>query len=80
MHEIVTLSLLAVWAASGLYVLFNIVTSVDYVPEEDDEYLFGHTMTMIPFALLLPQIEASVIGERAAQYARKLTMNARMLI
>jgi glucan phosphoethanolaminetransferase (alkaline phosphatase superfamily) len=63
-HEIVTLSLLAMWAASYFYVLFNIVTSVDYIPEEDGEYLFGYTMTIIPFALLLPWIEESVIGKR----------------
>jgi hypothetical protein len=64
-HDIVTLSLLAVWAVSDFYVLFNAVTNVYYVPEEDDEHLFGHTMTMIPFVLLLrlPHIEASVIGE-----------------
>ena len=64
MHDIVTLSLLAVWAVSDFYVLFNAMISIDYTPEEDDEYLFGHTMTLIPFALLLPRIEASVIGEQ----------------
>jgi hypothetical protein len=37
-HEIVTLSLLAMWAASYLYVLFDIVTSVDYISKEDDGY------------------------------------------
>ena len=58
-----TLSLLVVWAVSDFYVLFNTATSVDYLPEEDDEYLLGHTMTMIPFALLLPRIEASVISK-----------------
>ena len=64
MHDLTILCLLAVWAASDFYVLFNTMISVYYVPEEDDEYLFGHTMTMIPFALLLPHIgEASVIGE-----------------
>jgi hypothetical protein len=62
-HDLTILSLLAVWAASDFYVLFNAMINAYYVPEEDDEYLFGHTMTMIPFALLLPRIEASVIGE-----------------
>lgn len=66
-HDLTTLSLLALWAASDFYVLFNTMISVRYVPEEDDEYLFGHTMTMIPFALLLPQIEVSVIGELHGQ-------------
>jgi hypothetical protein len=52
------------WAASYLYVLFDIVTSVDYISKEDDGYLFGYTMTTIPFALLLPWTEESVIGKR----------------
>jgi hypothetical protein len=40
------------------------MTSVDCVPEEDDKYLFGYIVTIIPFALLLPRIEESVIGKR----------------
>ena len=42
-------------------------SSIDYLSAEDidatDEYLFGHTMAIIPFALLLPRVEESVIGE-----------------
>jgi hypothetical protein len=41
---------------------------IDYLPEEDIEvieaYLFGHTMAIIPFVLLLPRVERSAIGER----------------
>jgi len=44
------------------------MNSIDYLPKEDigtaEEYLFGHTMAIIPFALLLPQVEKSAIGKR----------------
>jgi hypothetical protein len=43
------------------------MTSIDYLSAEDidttDEYLFGHAMAIVPFALLLPRIEESAIGE-----------------
>jgi len=66
-RENVSFSLLAVWAVSNLYVLFDTVTSVNYFPKEEidtvDEYLFGHTMAIIPFALLLPRVEKSALSE-----------------
>ena len=44
------------------------MTNIDHFPAEDidttDEYLFGQTMAIIPFALLLPRIKESGIGER----------------
>ena len=62
----VSLGFLAVWAVSDFCVLFRTVTSIDYLPAEDidttDEYLFGQTMAIIPFALLLPRIKESGIG------------------
>jgi hypothetical protein len=39
------------------------VTGVDYNPKEDNEYLLGHTLTLVPFALLLPRVESTVISE-----------------
>jgi hypothetical protein len=62
-HYIVTLSLLALWAALYFYVLLNTMTSVGYIPKEDDKYMFDYIVTKIPFALLLPRIEESVIGK-----------------
>ena len=63
----VSLSLLGAWALSDFYVLFHTMTSIDYLSAEDidttDEYLFGHTMAIVPFALLLPRVEESAIGE-----------------
>ena len=63
----VSLGLLGVWALSELYVLFHTMTSIDHLSAEDmdttDEYLFGHAMAIVPFALLLPRIEESAIGE-----------------
>ena len=63
-----SLSLLAIWAVSNSVVLLDTMNSIDYLPKEDigtaEEYLFGHTMAIIPFALLLPQVEKSAIGKR----------------
>jgi len=63
----VSLTLLGVWALSDFYVLFHTTTSIDYLSAEDidttEEYLFGHTMAIVPFALLLPRVEESGIGE-----------------
>jgi len=64
----VSLSFLAVWAVSDFCVLFRTLTSFDYLPAKDidrtDEYMFGQTMAIIPFALLLPRIKESGIGGR----------------
>jgi len=63
----VSLSLLSVWALSDFYVLFHTTTSIEYLSAEDidtvEEYMFGHTMAIVPFALLLPRVEESGIGE-----------------
>ena len=63
----VSLGLLGVWALSDLYVLFHTTTSIESLSAEDidttDEYLFGHAMAIVPFALLLPRVEESAIGE-----------------
>ena len=63
----VSLGLLGVWALTGFYVLFHTMTSINCISAEDmdtaDEYLFAHTMAIVPFALLLPRVEESVIGE-----------------
>jgi len=63
----VSLSLLGVWALSDFYILFDTMTNINCLSAEDiettDEYLFGHTMAIVPFALLLPRVEESDIGE-----------------
>jgi len=62
------LGFLAVWAVSDFCVSFRTVTSIDYLTAEDidmtDEYLFGQTMAIIPFVLLLPRVKESGIGRR----------------
>jgi hypothetical protein len=63
----VSLSLLGAWALSECFVFFYTMASITHLSGEDRntvrEYLVFHTMAIVPFVLLLSQVEGSIIGK-----------------
>jgi len=63
----VSLSLLGAWALSECYVFLDTMVSISHLSSEDrntaKEYLVCRTMAIVPFALLLSQVEGSIIGK-----------------
>ena len=63
----VSLSLMGAWALSECYVLFDTMVLINHLSGKDRntalEYLVCHTVAIVPFVLLLSQVEGSIIGK-----------------